>query len=305
MRVGLALGGGGAKGFSHLGVIEVLEKERIPIDIIGGTSMGAVIGALYALYADAAKIESIAREFNNKSIVAELEEKFSPHREEKNNAPSPLKKTISFIKDIYTWNLKAVRKWLVDHRPFEVLFKEVFDDYCFSNCRLPFVCTAVDIVKGEEVDFQEGLLYKALLASSALPGVFPPLKIEEKILVDGGVIASIPTEAVAQRGADFIMGVSLESKKLHTNLATSADILMSVDEIRHKKIVEYCLRKADFLIEPDISRYSWADFSKISEIIDKGKEEAEKKIPSLRKLLRQRKFFFWGRDLFRKRHILT
>lgn len=293
MRIGLALGGGGARGFAHLGVLKVLEQQGFKVDIVAGTSMGAVIGALYAIAQRAKEAEKTARSFNQASIVKELEERFSPHALDKQGRLAPFKKTISFLRDAYFWNLKAVKKWLIDYKPFEALFKEVFGQRDFSSCRLPFVCTAVDIKAGEEIELDSGLLYEALLASSALPGVFPPLRWQGKILVDGGVLAPIPTQALRKRKADFILAVSLENRNLHPNVSNSTGMLMSVDEIRHLKIVESCLKMADFVIEPEVRDYSWADFSRIDEIIAQGQIAAEKILKPLRQALRRKKLFFW------------
>lgn len=291
MKVGLALGGGGARGFAHIGVLEVLEKERIPIDIISGTSMGAVVGALYARDRSVKLLKDKIFSLVHREALRELEEKFSPSQGEDKTRIHKIRKTFLFVKEVYLWNLRIVKKWLIDYKPFEVLFKEAVGNLTFSDCKIPFLCVATDLIEGEEVCLEEGLLYEALLASSALPGIFPPLKLNERFLVDGGVLGTLPVDSLREKKTDFIIGVSLDKRRRLRFLRSSLDIILSVDEIRYDKLNQISASKADFLLEPDTSDFGWADFSHIEEIIDKGREEAEAKITQLKKRLKHRRFF--------------
>ena len=290
MKVGLALGGGGARGFAHIGVLEVLEKEKIPIDIISGTSMGAVVGALYAQKKSVEFVKEKIFRLVEKDVIKELEEKFSFSQAEDKVQNPHLKKTVLFVKELYLWNTRIVKKWLIDYKPFEILFKDAFGELTFSQCKIPFVCIATDLIAGKEAYLEEGLIYEALLASTALPGVFPPIKLNERFLVDGGVLESLPTEPLEKKQVDFITAVNLERKKKIRFLRSSMNMLLSVDEMRHNKLVEIAMTKADFLFEPDTLDFGWADFSKIYEIIDRGRHEAQEKVRALKHKLRLRKF---------------
>lgn len=291
MRVGLALGGGGARGFAHIGVLEVFEREKIPVNIVSGTSMGAVVAALYATEKDVGVVKKKVFTFVERDIVKQLEEKFSSDQKKSKSSALSFKKPILFVRELYLWNRRIIKKWLIDYKPFEVLFKEAIDDLQFSDCKIPFLCVATDLVAGKEVYLEEGLLRNALLASTALPGVFPPLRLNEKFLVDGGILESIPVACLKKRKVDYIIAVSLERKRRHKSLKSSKDILFSIDEIRHNKLVEISKSWADALLEPDTSNYGWADFSCIKEIIEKGREEAERRVPLIKKKLRFRRFF--------------
>ncbi len=291
MRVGLALGGGGARGLAHIGVLEVLEREKICFDLISGTSMGAVIGALYAKEGNLAYLKEKIFSFLERDIIKELEEKFSLAQKGQLQQGPTVKKAFFFIREFYIWNIRIVKRWLIDYKPFEVLFKEALNGLKFSDCKIPFLCVAVDLLKGEEVYLEEGLLYEALLASCALPGVFPPLKLEGRYLVDGGVLEALPTLALRRKKVDFVIGINLERKRESKSLRSSMDILLSVDEIRHNKLIEYSKGLADFLFEPDTSGFAWADFSKVSQIVERGKDEALQKISQLKKRLRYRRLF--------------
>lgn len=289
MRIGLALGGGGARGLAHIGVLEVLEKEKIHLDFISGTSMGAVIGALYAKEGKLTYLKEKIFSFLERDIIKKLEEGFSLAQDRQEPFPK-IKKAFLFIREFYLWNIRMVKKRLIDYKPFEALFKEALDDLKFSDCAIPFICVAVDLLNQDVVYLKEGFLYQALLASCALPGVFPPLKIEKKYLVDGGVLEALPTRALKKK-VDFIIGINLEKKKRKGFLRSGMDILLSADEIRHLKLIEFSKREADFLFEPDTACFGWADFSRASEIIERGREEAYRRIFELKKRLRYRRFF--------------
>ncbi len=295
MKFGLALGGGGARGFAHIGVLEVLEKEKVPIDFVSGTSMGAVVGALYAKDKDLNYVKEKIYSSIEKKVLKDLEEEYA-RLEDKTTITNPkLKKALLFVHELVFWNARVIERCLVDLQPFESLFQELFGKARFSVCKIPFLCVATDLVSRQVVYLQDGLISEALTATIALPGIFPPIKYDKKFLIDGGVLESIPSEALKQEGMDFITAISLEKKRKSSRLKTSMDIIMATNEIRHKKLVEYNLACADFVFEPDTAAYGWADFSKIDEIIDKGRKEAESKISLLKNKLKRKRFwpFSW------------
>jgi len=296
MKIGLALGGGGARGFFHIGVLKGLEKLGINIDYIGGTSMGALIGALYALYKDASFVERLVldtlkkyerelRVFKSFSTSSEIEER-----------KLFLEKAFNFVREFYLWNIKKVRVYLIAPQPFLKIFKELFGKKTFGECKIPFFCSAVDLKEGKPLYIEEGLLYKAVLASCSLPGVFPPLKLKGKILVDGGVLVPLPVCFLKEK-VDFVIGVSLESQKnSHREVKNIVEILFWVERIRYQKILSDILKKIDFLISLD-SSFNWTDFDKASLFIQLGEEAILKQEDRLKKTLRR---YFWKRLFFKK-----
>jgi len=287
VRLGLALGGGGARGFAHIGVIEVLEKENIKFDIISGTSMGAIIGAFYSQYKDIEVVKSKMRSVVEKDIIKELESKFSLVYSKREN--TPFKKAFVFVKELYIWNLRALKRWFIDHKPFVEIFKEVFGELEFNSLNIPLICVATDLISGKAFYLQTGPIWQALVSTMALPGIFPPFRYEDKILVDGGIVESLPVFALRQSKIDFVLGVELEKERKFIAINSGINILLNVDEIRHYRLIDICLKNADFLISPQVEDYSWADFSKIDEIIDKGREEAFQRVSQLKKEIRKRK----------------
>lgn len=289
MKVGLALGGGGARGFAHIGLLEVLEKEKIKIDMLSGTSMGSVIGGLYAVLKNSADVKDAVYTIVNDKKIRELEANFSKISKESEPSHKKFQQTLMMIKELYIWNLRVFKRHFVDFEPFELLFKELFGVNRFVDCKIPFTAVATDVVDADVAYLREGKLYESILASIALPGIFPPRRINGRILVDGGVVEPVPVDALFGH-VDFIIGASVEPKIRRAKISNSLDVLLTSDEIRYIKIMENTISKADILIEPDLNDYSWAEFSKIEEIILKGREEAERMLPDLKRVLRKKKY---------------
>ena len=290
MRIGLALGGGGARGFFHIGVLKGLEKLKIKISYIGGTSIGAVVGALYALYQDATHVEKIALDilekykkelaiFKNYTASSEVEER-----------KLFLEKAYNFVKEFYLWNIKKIKFFLVSPSPFLKIFKELFDKKTFRDCKIPFLCSTVDLKKGEPLSLEEGTLFKAVLASLSLPGFFPPLRSKDKILVDGGVLLPLPVTFLKNR-VDFIIGVNLEPEKIPPEeVKNIVEILFRVERIRYQKILENILKEVDYLISLKDASLKWTDFDKAKKLIDLGEKEV---LDNQEKIIKILKKHFW------------
>jgi len=300
VRIGLALGGGGAKGFFHIGVLKALTSLGIKIHSISGTSIGALIGALYALHLDAEKVEEVTLNILNKykrEIEALKSYGGSSDVEEKRLF---LEKSFDFVKEIYLWNLRIIRPYLVNPKPFLRVFRELLGLATFNECKLPFQCSAVDLIKGELISLERGFLYKAVMASCSLPGFFPPLRMREKLLVDGGVLAPVPSLLLKEK-VDFIVGVSLESAWVpYQETKNAVEVMFMVDRIRYKRIFEETIKEVNFLISFPHAPFKWTDFDKAEDFIEMGEKETLAKKDEFIKILkrhRRRKifFFFLGR----------
>lgn len=287
MKIGLALGSGGAKGFFHIGALKALEKLKIKIDVISGTSIGAIIGGAYSLYANAQETEKIIFEVFDKykkDILALKIFSASTSVEEKKLF---LEKSFDFVKDVLLWNLRIIKPHLVDPKPFFRILRDIFKHHHFADCRIPFVATSVEINKGSRVFLDEGILYKMIMASCAIPGVFPPLKIEDNLLVDGGVLMALPTDALIKE-VDFIIGINVEdAQEMSSSAAKNAlDTMFIADRIRYREVLRNSVRKAQFMVSPDLGGTHWADFDKVKELVKKGEQETLKMAPALKKALR-------------------
>jgi len=296
MRIGLALGGGGAKGFFHIGVLKALTSLGIKIHSISGTSIGALIGALYALHLDAKKVEELTLAILNKyKKEIEVLKGYSGSSEVEEKRLF-LEKSFDFVKEIYLWNLRIIKPYLVNPKPFLRVFKELLGLATFNECKISFQCSAVDLTKGELISLERGFLYKAVMASCSLPGFFPPLRMKEKLLVDGGALAPVPS-LLLRKKVDFVVGVTLESSCIsHQEAKNAVEVMFMVDRIRYKKILEETIKETDFLISFPHAPFKWTDFDKAESLIEMGEKETLAKEDEFIKIIkkhRRRKIFFF------------
>lgn len=293
LKVGLALGGGGARGLAHIGVLKVLESENIPIDLITGTSMGAIIGAVYALKKDISAIEKITEKY---SKISEFNIDFSFSDKEKRNKSLFLKKMSDFLKRGYILNLELRRKYINDGEGIKKIIKDLVGDKSFEDTKIPFAAVAADLVKGEKAIIREGKLFDALLASASIPGMFPPVILEKKILVDGGIVDVVPIETAKSLGANFVIGVNVsQSIKKRVEFDNAVEIFFRSDSITSSELRKLQLSFADVLITPKVGRFHWSDFTKPEQCVREGEIAAQNSIIELKKKLKKVKPKWWKR----------
>ncbi len=272
-KIGLVLSGGGAKGFAHIGVLKVLEQAGVKIDYIAGTSMGAVVGGLYASGYSATQIDSIFYNTNFDELLQDYIPRSSKSFYEKRNdqlyaLTLPFNKMrvgipIAFSKGMYNYSLLSK----LTHK-----VRNVRD---FRKLPIPFVCVATDIEKGEEVILDKGYLAQAMLASSAFPSLFSPVEIDGKLLIDGGVINNYPVEEIRRMGADIVIGVDVQDDlKDRKSLKDATRILVQITNLDMIKLMKEKQKLTDIYIKPDVSEFGVISFDSGREIIKKGEEAA-------------------------------
>lgn len=295
LKVALALGGGGARGLAHIGVLKVLERENIPIDIITGTSMGAIIGGVYALKKDISAIEKVAEKY---SKISEFNIDFSFNEKGEKDKSFFLKKMSDFLKKGYILNLELRRKYINDGEGVKKIIRELVDDKTFSDTKIPFATVAADLVKGEKVILNQGKLFDALLASSSIPGMFPPVILDKKILVDGGIVDVVPIGVAQSLGANFVIAVSVsQTIKKRTEFSNAVEIFFRSDSITSAELRKLQLSFADVLITPKVGRFHWSDFSKPEQCIREGEMATQDAISELKQKLKKIQPKWW-RKLF-------
>ena len=293
LKVGLALGGGGARGLAHIGVLKVLERENIPIDLITGTSMGAIIGGVYALKKDISAIEKIAEKY---SKISEFNIDFSFNEKERKDKPFFLKKMSDFLKRGYMLNLELRKKYINDGEGLKKIIKDLVGDKAFTDTKIPFAAVAADLVKGEKVIIRKGKLFDALLASASIPGMFPPVILDKKILVDGGIVDVVPIEAAQSLGASFVIGVNVsQTLKKRVEFDNAVEIFFRSDSITSSELRKLQLSFADVVITPKVGRFHWSDFSKPEQCVREGEIAAQNTILELKKKLKTVKPSWWKR----------
>jgi len=260
-KIGLALGGGAARGLAHIGVLEVLEKEGIPIDMIAGTSAGAAIGALYAQGKHASQI---------KDLVINI-------------------KRMQFLSLV---DLALPRSGFIEGTRIKNLLKSVIGDIKFSDLRIPLACVATDIRSGEEVVISQGSVLEGVRASISIPVIFTAVKWRDRYLVDGGLVNPVPVRTVREMGADFVIAVNVipdtgnrtQQAKKHKHPGMFQVMLQSI-YIATYSLVRASLEMADIVIEPQLTNIGYGDFRHSRDCILQGELAAQDLIPQIKEQL--------------------
>lgn len=272
-KIGLVLSGGGAKGFAHVGVLKVLEAAGIKIDYIGGTSMGAVIGGLYASGYNATQIDSIVRVTNFDNLLIDYIPRTSKSFYEKRN--DELYALILPFDNFKIGAPQSLSKGMFNYNLFNKLTLHVRHVRDFKKLPIPFLCMATDIEFGQQVILDKGVLAQALFASSALPSVFSPVILDGRFLIDGGVTNNYPIEEIRKLGADIIIGVDVQSGLRDRNqLQDATKILFQITNLQMIEKMKLNAKNTDIYIKPDIKEYGAVSFEKAKEIILRGEEAA-------------------------------
>ncbi len=282
-KVGLVLSGGGAKGFAHIGTLQMLDSLKIPVDYIVGTSVGGIVGALYAIGYSGFDLEKIAFNIHWQEIFTDRPSRvLLPYFEKKDTGKYQIEFGLEKMK-------LAAPSGLIFGQNISLLFSsltfpyEGIDD--FDNLPIPFRCVTVDLVTGNQVVLKNGSLSKAMRATMAAPSIFSPVEWDNFLLVDGGLVNNLPIDVAKEMGAEIIIAVDLERplmerKDLNSGLAILQQTIALIGEKYSKKNVE----KADILIKPDLKGYFAADFfddDRIKNIINIGKDAAHQSLSQL------------------------
>lgn len=250
--LGLALGGGFARGYAHLGVLRVLEEQQIPISCISGSSIGSIIGAAYASGTPLRHIIEKCREVR--------------------------------FRDFARWRVS--RFGLASNERLGALVQRFFDSRQFEDLAIPTVIVATDLGTGDPVLFTQGSLADAIRASCAFPGLFEPVQIGTRHLADGGLVAPVPTRAARELGAVVVVGVSVG---LHDGERGAPKNIFQVVSravsAAQKNQLEAWERHADLVLRPSVQGLAWNDFERIDESIEAGATAARSALPHIRKLL--------------------
>jgi NTE family protein len=250
--IGLALGGGFARGFAHLGVLQVLEQHHIPISCIAGTSVGSILGAAYASGASLARIMATCRTLR--------------------------------LRDIARWRVSRMA-FASNHRLGD-LIERVFEARQFEDLHIPVAVVATDLNSGEPVVITHGNLIDAIRASCAFPGLFEPVEIGTRCLADGGLVAAVPTRAARDLGAEYVLGVSVGVQDGYQG--TPSNIFQVVSRAvtaAQKHQHEVWERHADLVLRPDVQSLAWDDFERADEAIEAGARAARSALPRIQKFL--------------------
>ena len=254
-KVALVLGGGAARGFAHIGVIRVLEQERIPVDLVVGTSVGSLIGALYAGHRDSFELEWTA---------FQLEQS-----------------------DLFDFGLMnaVMGMGYAKGAKLEKFVQEKVAQRDIENLRVPFAAVATDLNWGHRVVLDTGPVAPAVRASSAIPGVFEPVRHQGKLLVDGGLVDNIPIDVAREKGADLVIAVDISENVGNTDIKNLVDVILQATNIMFERNVSALRGQADVLISPAVGDVKTLDFSQKKRCMQAGIEAARQAVPKIREAI--------------------
>ncbi len=283
LKVGLVLSGGGAKGMAHIGALKVIEASGVQVDYVGGTSMGAIVGALYAAGYSAAQLDSIFRVVDFSGLIQDnLPRSAKTFYEKEDSERYAL--TLPF--DKYKVSIpQAFSGGQNVYNELVRLLYHVKDVSDFNELPIPFVCMATNVETGKEVLLDKGYLPQIVMASAALPSLFEPATIEGQTLIDGGIVNNYPIDEVVAMGADVIIGSDvqhgLSSKE---ELLSATEILQQVNNYRTVEDMKEKSVRTDIYIKPDIASYSLIDFQLYDQIVAEGEKAARLQQKALEEL---------------------
>jgi NTE family protein len=250
--IGLALGGGFARGYAHLGVLKVFEEQQIPISCISGSSIGSIIGAAYASGVPLGSIISKCRQIR--------------------------------FRDFARWRVS--RFGVASNDRLEHLLQRFFDSRQFEHLKIPTAVVATDLDTGDPVVFKQGSLVEPIRASCAFPGLFEPVQIGTRYLADGGLVAPVPTRAARELGAEIVVGVSVGMHDGRRGAPSNIfQVVSRAVSAAQKHQLEVSERYADLVLRPSVPTIAWDDFARADEAIEAGASVARNALPQIRKLL--------------------
>ena len=273
LKVGLVLSGGGAKGLAHIGALKVIEDSGVQIDYIAGTSMGAIVGALYASGYRANELDSIFRQINFNSLIQDDFSRSSKTFYEKEDAE---RYAISLPFDGYKISFpQAISGGQKVYNELVSLLYHVKDVRDFNQLPIPFFCMATDIENGTAIRLDNGYLPEAIMASGTFPSLFEPMELDGKLLIDGGVLNNYPIAELKSLGANFIVGVDVQHDlSSRASLGSATDILLQINNFRTAEAMKTKSNDTDIYIRPNMAPYSVIDFDRGVEIVAEGARAA-------------------------------
>ena len=250
-KVAVVLGAGASKGFAHVGVLKVLESQKIPIHLIVGTSAGSFVGSLYAYGYDAYQLQKVAMELLKDDVA----------------------------------DLTVPDNGFIRGEKLENYVNKKVNQTTLEKLRIPFRAVATNVQTGEETVFATGNTGKAVRASCAIPGIFQPVKIGDKTYVDGGVASPVAVDAARRAGADVVIAVDISTGVAGTLPQGILETILQSIDIMYARISTAQLRSADVVIRPNVSHIGSSDFDKRNEAILEGEKAAAQALPQIRQLL--------------------
>ncbi len=252
-KIALVLGAGASKGFAHIGVLKILETNKIPVHMIVGTSVGSVVGSLYTYGLSAFDLQRLSFSIEQKDIV----------------------------------DLTIPENGFIKGEKLEEFVNRTLKNTPMEKLKIPFYAVATDVQNGQEMVFGRGNTGQAVRASCSIPGVFRPLKIGDRMYVEGGVVSPVAVEAAKRFGADVVIAVDISASAERTFPGNTIETLLQSIDIMYSKLAAIQLSQADVVIRPKVGHIGSADFSKRHEAILEGEKAAAEALPKIIEIITQ------------------
>lgn len=246
-KIGLALGGGAVLGAAHVGVLKALQEADIKIDYIAGTSIGAFVASFFAFDKTLQEIQDIASEMEWMDISG----------------------------------VSLSRYALLSNRKLGELIKEHIGNKNLEDSNIPVAMIATNIATGKKVVLKKGAVSDAAMASTSIPGIFQPVKINGELLVDGGIVENVPINTVKEMGADYVIGVDLNAKHSYKEPENIVDVMVNSFHFMLMAASKLQTEEADLLISPDLSEFNRSNMDQINDLIEQGYQEAKKALKEM------------------------
>jgi len=275
MKIGLSLGGGGARGYAHIGAIKALDEAKINVDLINGTSIGAIVGGAYALYTNTEKLVTLVEEVAH-SVNVNYFNIFRYSSESR-----------SFLRDWFisaACDLASLRHSIFSNKNNQKALEIIFGDYRFSDTKIPFSSVTFDLIAGKTVIINEGKLADGILPSISIPGIFPPVEEDEQLLVDGYVLANIPVVELREQGADFIIAINL-AMDAEEGYQNGFDLMNNVELLKQQQLDQWEMDEANFAVTINLPGFDSMRFDNHEVAIAHGYEIVKKTLPRLKRRL--------------------
>ena len=289
VKLGLALGAGGARGLAHIGVLKALESAGVEISFLAGSSIGALIGASYAVAGNASALEQKISDFIESDIYSSsglpfVQEAFRNHFDKWSQSLG------SWVKRSYLQAKFMTASSILDSDLYREVIEFFIPKIRVEDLPIPFWALGSDLKTGRAVVFKGGPLQAAIYASTAIPGLVRPMSLNDSLVVDGGVLNMVPVAAARLMGADAVIAVDVE-KGLDPDgpFSTPFDLLFRVEDVQSYNLVELQLKMAEIILNPQVQGYHWSEFQKYQELVQLGRDAAAGQMDAITALTRRRK----------------
>jgi NTE family protein len=288
-KIGLVLGGGGTRGFAHLGVLKVLEEEKIPIDLICGTSFGSLVGGLYAAEPDADLVKEKIVRFLKSPVFKHARLEFLKENFTQVKKSSFFNQIKSYFKRGLFYGISLNRGFFISAAELQRTLNGLIKEMNIEDTKIPFYCVAADILSGAEIVLSKGPLREAVAASCAIPGIFPPVKLGNMQLIDGGWVNRVPIDPALRNGATFTIAIEASNNLEPSDLKRGIEIVLRSSDMTRNVLSEIQLKQADVVIRPEVGHIHWAEFHRGTECYKAGEEAARKMVDTIKREIRNKR----------------